>query len=238
MGLGFCTPAWVAYTVRFTALGIATAGSSAYAQLVPSVSAASAPATNSMERAQRQADNVMRWIKVHADKPRAAPAPTVKSNEPVAPVASVAKPVAAPKPAPPTLSPPTIAVEPAKPVEIPIPPVTNPPVATSPQVPAPQTITPSMPTAPEEQETDDDEPLKVKTQTLPDIPRNLRNSLTTARVLAEFTIETSGRTSKIQILNSSNRRLNEPTVSAISSWTFEPIKQARTQQVEFDFLQQ
>ena len=73
MGTGLRTPAGVMLAVQLALLGAAIQSSTAHAQLVPSVGAASAPAVDPMERAQRQADNVMRWIKVHADKPRAAP---------------------------------------------------------------------------------------------------------------------------------------------------------------------
>ena len=91
MGLGLRSPHRVMLAVQLVCFAAAIQTSTAHAQLVPSVGAASAPKEDSMERAQRQADNVMRWIKVHADKPRAAPAaaptpaPAPAAPKPVAP---------------------------------------------------------------------------------------------------------------------------------------------------------
>ena len=75
MGPGFCTPSRVMLAAQLALWGAAMHTSTALAQLVPSVGAASAPAVDPMERAQRQADNVMRWIKVTnpAPQPRQPP---------------------------------------------------------------------------------------------------------------------------------------------------------------------
>ncbi|OYU42919.1 MAG: hypothetical protein CFE44_21270, partial [Burkholderiales bacterium PBB4] len=85
-------PAWV-LSVLVGVWGIYPAHS--VAQLVAPVSGASAPEEDPMERAKRQANNVMRWIKVHSDKPRATPA---KPNEPPAPVAATPPPPPPPTP--------------------------------------------------------------------------------------------------------------------------------------------
>jgi TonB family protein len=233
MGFGFCTSARAASLMRCGALAFAAFGMAAHAQLVPSVGAASAPATDGMERAQRQADNVMRWIKVHADKPRApaaapvAPAP-VKPPEPLAakpapaPKAAVAAP-AAPAPAPTPEPAVVVAPEPVAPVVV------------APPAPAP-VVAKAPPPPPEEEE--DTTPLKVLAQPQPEIPRTLLASLTAGKVMIQFTVEPSGKTSNVEILSSANRKLNAPTMAAVSNWRFAPIKKPRTAQIEIDFLPQ
>ena len=238
MGPGFCTPSRVMLAAQLALWGAAMHTSTALAQLVPSVGAASAPAVDPMERAQRQADNVMRWIKVHSDKPRATAAAAAKPNEP-APQAAAKAPAPAPAPAPakpialaaaaPTAEPNKAVVtappEPAAPVVAPpvAPPVVPPAVlAKAPEPPAPV-------------EEEDETPLKALTQTQPVIPRNVLASLTTGKVMVKFTVEANGSVSNAEVLNSSSRQLNKPTLAAISSWRFEPIKTPRIAQVEFDF---
>ena len=76
------------------------------------------------------------------------------------------------------------------------------------------------------------------TQSQPNIPRSVLNSLNAGKVMVRFTVEANGKTSGIEVLSSSNRKLNTPTIAAVTDWRFEPIKAARTAQVEFDFLLQ
>lgn len=208
------------------------------AQLVAPVSSASAPAEDPMERAKRQANNVMRWIKVHSDKPRATPA---KPNETAAPAAATPPP--APRPAP-RVAAPAPAAEPEKPVAIAAPvaeptPVAPPPAAT-PIAPAPPVAaapamakTPPPPPPPVEEE--EDTPLKALSQPQPVLPRNILSTLNVAKVMVRFTVETNGSVSNVEVLRSSNRLLNKPTITAVSSWRFEPIKASRPAQVEIDF---
>lgn len=67
MGSGFCTPAYAARTTRCLLLAGAVWCTVTHAQLVPSFSRIPVPTHDSMERAQRQADSGLRWIKAHAD---------------------------------------------------------------------------------------------------------------------------------------------------------------------------
>lgn len=213
--------------------GVAAQTSAVYAQLVPSVGAASAPAVDPMQRAQRQADNVMRWIKVHADKPRAAPvAVAAAAPAPTPPSSPTATKAAAPK----GVAPAPIAAEPQA-TQLAAPPPAEVPAAAPVAVPAPVAAskTPPPPAPPEEE---DDAPLKAIAQPQPNIPRNVLNTLNAGKVMVRFTVEPSGKTSNVEILSSSNRKLNTPTVTAVNDWRFEPIKAARTAQVEIDFLPQ
>ncbi|MBC7620533.1 MAG: TonB family protein [Candidatus Saccharibacteria bacterium] len=211
-------------------------GSVAHAQLVVPAGAASAPAEDPMERAKRQANNVMRWIKVHADKPRAttakeaaapapAPAPvarpaprTATAPGGYAPAPEPEKSVvtAAPTPEPTTQAPPPVAA----------------PVAPPPSAAAALAIAKTSPLPIVEEE---DTPLKALSQPQPVIPRNLLSTIDTGKVMVRFMVETNGSVSNVEVLNSSSRLLNKPTVAAISTWRFEPIKAPRPAQIEIVF---
>ena len=222
MGIGFRSPTPGVLVLQLALCSAAIQTTAVHAQLVPSVGAASAPAVDPMERAQRQANNVMRWIKVHADKPR--PAPAAPTPPPVA-----AKPVT-PKAVAPVLPPP----EPQKaevaappPVEVPAPP---PVLAPAPI--APVAVAPPPPPV----EEDDETPLKALTQDQPMIPRNVLASLNgPGKVMVQFKVEANGSVSNVQVLSSSRTQLNRPTIAAVTSWRFEPIKTPRLAQIEFAF---
>ena len=214
----------------------------AQAQLVAPVGAASAPAEDPMERAKRQANNVMRWIKVHSDKPRANAA---KPNEPAA--APAPAPVA--RPAPKTAAPPanSSAYAPAAVAEKPgvaapaapdpvvlAPPPVAAPVAPPPVAAAAPAIAKAAPPAPPPEE-EEDTPLKALAQPQPVLPRNVLSTINVAKVMVRFNVEVDGSVSNVEIVRSSNRLLNKPTITAVSSWRFEPIKVARPAQVEIDF---
>ncbi len=217
--------------------GVAMCSTTAQAQLVPSVSGDSAPEEDGMERAKRQADNVMRWIKVHADKPRAAPAAPAPTPPPAPAVTRHVAPRPAPAPAPEPVAP-----EPQK-AEVAAPPPTEIPVAAPAVAPAPVVAPPAIapikaPEPPPEPKEEEEVPLKSISQAKPSIPGNVLSALNAGKVMVRFTVEPSGSTSNVEVLSSSSRRLNTPTITAVSSWKFEPIKAARTAQVEFDFLSQ
>lgn len=226
MGTGICAPIGVANTLRCAlggVVGLAILVSAAHAQLVPSTSAASAPATDAMERAQRQADNVMRWIRVHADKPRAAPAKPVpvptapKATAIAAPVSEQLKPVAVASPEP-------LAPAPTATLAVPVPPVEQ-------AVPASKEPDPE-PEPPEEEEA----PLKAIALEQPTIPSNVLLILNApSKIMVQFTVETNGSVSDIKVISSGRSQLNKPTIAAISKWRFEPIKVPRVQRVEFTF---
>lgn len=227
MGLGFCTSARVAQAMRLAVLTLATAGTTSYAQLVPSTNAASAPgaAVDPMERAKRQADNVMRWIKVHADKPRPAPVAPTPPPAPLAVKPVVPKAVALTTP--PEIQKPEAAVPPPAEIPAPLPVVVPAPIA---PVQAPVLAPP--PPVEEEEEV----PLKALAQEQPVIPRNVLASLNSpGKVMVQFMVETNGSVSNVQVLSSSRTQLNRPTIAAVTNWRFEPVKAPRVAQIEFAF---
>lgn len=237
MGFGFCTSIWGPHALRFAALGfagfagVATLGPHAYAQLVPSAASASAPVGDSMERAQRQADNVMRWIKVHSDKPRTAP---VKPAEPAAVVAAKPTTAAAPKAA-------TIAatvVDPIKPVLAAVAePIAPSPAVAPPLVAPPMVVAAAVAQVPEPLPLEEEEiPLKAIAQEQPVIPRNVLASLNAVgKVVVQFRVEANGNVGDIQVLSSTRSQLNRHTTAAVAQWRFEPIKTPRIAQIEFVF---
>lgn len=204
-----------------------------HAQLVAPAAAASAPAEDPMERAKRQANNVMRWIKVHADKPRATTAKEAVAPTP-APVARPApRTAAAPGYAPAPDSEKSVATATPAPEPTPqTPPPVAVPVAPPPNAAAAQAIakTPPPPIVEEE-----DTPLKALSQPQPVIPRNLLSTIDAGKVMVRFMVETNGSVSNVEVLSSSSRLLNKPTVAAISTWRFEPIKSPRPAQIEIAF---
>ena len=218
------------------ALALFLAGASvAHGQLVAPAGAASAPTEDPMERAKRQANNVMRWIKVHADKPRAstakeaavpAPTPVARPAPRTAPAPGYAsapeseKSVAAAAPAPQ----PTPQAPP--PVDVPLAP---PPSAAA--APAIAKTPPPQPPIVEEEDT----PLKALSQPQPVIPRNTLSTIDAGKVMVRFMVETNGSVSNVEVLSSSSRLLNKPTVAAISNWRFEPVKAPRPAQIEIVF---
>jgi TonB family protein len=227
MGTGLRTPTRVMLAVQLALLGAAIQTSTAYAQLVPSVGAASAPAVDPMERAQRQADNVMRWIKVHADKPRVAPAAPAAPTPPPAPAVTKAAPPKAVAPAPVSPEPQKVEVAAPPPVEVPVPP---PVVAPAPVAPV---IAPPPPPPPVEEE---ETPLKALAQEQPIIPRNVLASMNApGKVMVQFKVETNGSVSNVVVLNSNRTQLNKPTLAAVANWRFEPVKTPRVAQIEFAF---
>ena len=208
------------------------------AQLVAPVTPASAPATSdSMERAQRQADNVLRWIKVHADKPKAAPANppptpspvaakpparnTAAANAAAAAAAAAVASVAAPAP---ETEPPPVAQD-APPAYATAPAVSAPaPVQAAPQPPP----VPAVAVEPEIV-------LVAISQAQPELSKKIVETLNNDRVNVRFTVLPNGTVTNADIVQSSNRRLNKPTLDAVSTWSFQPIRANHTVTVELAF---
>lgn len=222
-------------------LGVAlfmAGGTAAHAQLVAPASGSSAPEEDPMERAKRQANNVMRWIKVHSDKPRATAAkePAAPPAPPPAPAARpAAKTAAAPAPAPvPEAEKPLATAAPAAVPTPQAPPPVAAPVAPPPTAAAAPAIAKAPPPPPPVEE-EDETPLKALSQPQPVIPRNVLATVNQGKVMVRFIVEPNGSVSNVEVLSSSSRLLNKPTVTAISTWRFEPIKTPRTAQIEIAF---
>jgi protein TonB len=195
--------------------------------IAPLAALAQTPASTdaAQDRSQKQSDSVYRWIKMHSEpirKPEAAPKPRPKVE--AAPVAT-RKPEAAPaspsEPAP-TVEPP-IDVPSATAVPAP------PPEAAS----APASVA-AAPAAPAVVEAEDGD-LRPIRQPQPEIPRELRTSVVTGRVMLSFTVQTDGSVAEATVVRTTNRRLAKPALDAVSQWRFEPIRTARAVQVEIEF---
>lgn len=213
-----------------------------------------------LDRAQKQADAVFRWIKVHTDKPAAAPAPAAAKPAP-APAPVVAK-RPAPPPAPqsaaarppsngPESGAPSVqasaASEPAPEATVvaaeaspassaePGAPVVLASAAPSP-APSPAVQTAAQAgTAPAAAEPEEDMPLRLITKVEPNIPRHLRKSLSSGTAQVKFTVEPDGRVSQASTMTASNIRFANIAVEAIKQWRFAPIKRAQEAAVEVNF---
>ena len=221
------------YTIAAVLLGVGAIPALTQAQLVPSVtanapsSAASGP--SGLERAQRQVDNVYKWIKL-ADKPRPAPTPPPTSPPAPAPRPAATKPAAAL-----AAVAPAVASSPA-PAEVIAPPM----VATPEPQPAPA-VAPVMAPPPvqvakaPEPVIEEETPLRILSQEQPTVPRELRNDLENARVMMAFLVGIDGKVTNARAISSTNRKLERPTITAVSTWLFAPIKTPREVQVEIEF---
>jgi len=169
------------------------------------------------ERAQRDADKVFQWIRLHADKPRRA-----RDEKEVQPAAVVR---------------PAKAVRPATPLEPPAP--SEPPAATpapletprvDPVAAAPVAVAPASPLEPEE-----DDPLVFVHQVEPDFPRLAMRSLRKGSVRVRFEVKPDGTIGRTEVVKTSNGRLNEAAVAAVAQWRFQPLRHAQAGFVDLEF---
>lgn len=221
------------------ALPLACLGALAWATAyTPAFSQTNTPSANgtdaAQERSQRQSDSVYRWIKLHAEPARKPEAPKPRAR----PGGNA---TAAPKP---DVSPASVAVESqqatddtaAKPSTADTETATNNQPVAAPTVqsaPAAPVAVASAPVVEVEMD------LKPLFQPQPEIPRDMRASIANGRVILGFTVQPDGTVTEASILRTTNRRLGKPALDAVSQWRFEPIRVARTAQVEIEFnLQQ
>ncbi len=208
----------------------ATAYTPVYAQLPdPAAKAAQASA---MERSQRQADNVYRWIKLHADAPRKADPNRVRpKNESPSLVARKLD----GQPADPA-SPQTPSSDVAE-VDMPV--TSAQAEALLEQAPTGAGVTTRVDTvlapAPVAPVPEVEIALRAIEQPQPEFPRDLRNTITQGKVLLAFTVQPDGSVSAASVLSATNRKLSKPALDAVSRWRFEPIRMARATQVEIAF---
>jgi len=207
----------------------------------PAFSQTPAPSANStdaaQERSQRQSDSVYRWIRLHTEparkpesvKPRARP-----DGNALAPR----------KPALPAANAPVEPQQAAEEVAVTAPAVgpetasdNQPAVAATPPASAPDTTAAAAAALPETVTVDEPD-LKPIAQPQPEIPRDLRATIANGRVILSFTVQPDGTVKDAAVLRSTNRRLSKPALDAVYKWRFEPIRVARTTQVEFEFTLQ
>jgi TonB family protein len=212
----------------------------------------------SLERAQKQADQVFHWIKLTGEKttPKAAPAPAP------APAPTVAKKAPAPAPAPVTAKAPAAssdavssapapaALAATAPAPAPAPavaeakPAAEPPatVVASAGTPTPAVDAPtvaaarvSAPPPPPEPEPEDDTPIRLIERVDPVIPPQLKATMVTGFAQVRFTIQPNGTVSAASPLKASHARLGVVAAAAVKQWRFAPIPKAREVAIELAF---
>lgn len=195
-------------------------------------SKSAATVDSAADRSQRQSDNVYRWIKMHAEparKPEASKPETVRSrpkSETATPLATsgsnrVPEPEEAPAAVPSPTSNTTALVAPSVAAVDPNALLRDAPPAAGRAQAAPE---------PEREDT-----LTVLAQPQPDIPRDLRNTLSSGKVTLAFTVQPDGSVRDPSVVSSSHRRLNRPALEAVAQWKFAPIRTAQAAKVELEF---
>lgn len=228
------------------ALPLACLGALAWATAyTPAFSQTTTPSANStdaaQERSQRQSDSVYRWIRLHAEPARKPEVPKPRGR-PEGNAAAPRKPDA--RPTNTTTEPQQAAAEAA---------AQSSPQDTEVATDSQAAVVPAMQSASAPPATSNDAPaavasapvveveidLKPLFQPQPEIPRDMRASIANGRVVLGFTVQPDGTVIEASILRTTNRRLGKPALDAVSQWRFEPIRVARTAQVEIEFnLQQ
>ncbi|HNV58704.1 MAG TPA: TonB family protein [Rhodoferax sp.] len=194
--------------------------------------AAKAAQSSAMERSQRQADNVYRWIKLHADAPRKVDPTRVrpKNESPNLLAGKLDNPSA--EPVSPQTPPPNLA-------EVDMPITSAQAEALLEQSPTGAGVTTRVDTAlapaPVAPVPEVETALKAIEQPQPEFPRDLRNTITQGKVLLAFTVQPDGTVSAASVLSATNRKLSKPALEAVTRWRFEPIRMARATQVEIAF---
>ncbi|MGM9514928.1 energy transducer TonB [Roseateles sp. DB2] len=209
----------------------------------PAGKAGSASGISDSDRAKRDADKVLQWIKFHAThsakpeapapapKPaQAAKAPAPKPGNAPAPATAQAAQAAASVPAPAASQEQQLAAsrEPESPAPKPelvaAAPATPPaPPATEPARPAPQP------------EPEEEVALRLIQKVDPDIPRQLANNIRNGSVMVRFMVKPDGSTTKVEALGSANKRLASSAIAAVQQWKFAPIPKPREATVEIGF---
>lgn len=255
-----CRP-WAPPSTRWCALALTLTLSPLNNALAQSEPAASAPDSR-MERAQKAADAVFRWIKLNADKPgvRAnapAPAPAPTAAAPASPPpAALQTPVQRRAPARPTLA----QTPPAASTETPPPAV---PASALAQAPAPQaasseptalaatpastpaqTVALATPASPRptaapapapEPEPEELQPLQLVYRVEPTMPRLPPQLQRDGMAQVQFTVQPDGHVSQAQVIKASHSRYGTAAVDAVRLWRFSPIAHAREAAVEIRF---
>ncbi len=207
-----------------------------HAQQAPSPAKAASD-TAAIERSQRQSDNVYRWIKYFADQPKKPDAnkPRAKTDAPAPAPATARKP---------ELKGPAAETEAAS---VAATPTQAAPAASAPgdaqQAPSvdalPVVASAAAPAAAEPEATvETAQPLVPVAVVEPTIPRELRNESINTKVRLSFTVQTDGTVGTPSVISGNNRRLNKSAVDALAQWRFEPIRNERTTQIEFQFTQE
>jgi TonB family protein len=219
---------------------------------IPLLSAAQAPvpALSDLERARRDAEKVLSFIKFQTVKTKPAAEPGDKPRKLAAPApqrpAAVARPAeitATAEPVVPTHAPAQAATNALQALDPVAPPPPQQPIASF-SAPATQPATqPSAAVLAAETETepeaDDHEevPLQIQRFIAPVLSRSVQATLVggSRKVTVRFTVEANGTVSKAEAAADVPRRFARPATDAVLQWRFAPLPQPRTVDVEIDF---
>jgi len=80
-----------------------------------------------------------------------------------------------------------------------------------------------------------DETLRPVYQTDPQFPQNLLRSLRKGQVQVRFQVLPDGSVAELQVLSSSNARLNQAALTAVAQWRFAPLKKTQSGRVDLGF---
>lgn len=211
---------------------------------LPALAQTAPKPSDEMERAQRDADKVFKMILINSDAPRKKRAPDAGTA-----AANAAAPAAVVKaPAPTGNSPAATAAaqaamaqrsgdgSPAASTAAAVQVATAPAVAVPMPTPAAAVLAPaSLAAAAVEDEDDDDSPLVATSQVRPTYRANVLRDLGRGSVRVRFEVQPDGSVAKQEVVSSSNRSLNNPTLQAVSQWKFVPIKKPRQAEIELGF---
>lgn len=191
------------------------------------------------ERAQRDADNVYRWILIHADKPRkSGPArdekaagvparakPAVRAADPVTAAGGNATVEPVPVPS-------AVAQAPVAAAALPVAATASP----SPEVVAAAVSVSQPPAAPTVAEAERlDEPLTPVFRADPQFPPILLRTLRKGEVQVRFTVLPDGSVAEPAVVTTSNPRLNPSALAAVALWRFAPLRKAQSGVVDLGF---
>lgn len=223
-------PGWLLVVIGSLAAGAA----GAQAELVAK------PELSAEERAQKQADKVLTFIKLLSVKPppkraaEAAPAQTANTAQakplPKAPpkVAGAAAVLAEAR------QPALAEAATQRPLDAAAPATLLAAASLSAAAVQPELLPPSTPSAPPQAEP---EPpvLKLLSKVEPEIPRQLQADFKGGAVTVRFMVQTDGSVTQAQALQSSHKRLSLAAVTAVNQWRFAPLPAPREATVDIAF---
>ncbi|HJV94734.1 MAG TPA: TonB family protein [Albitalea sp.] len=179
------------------------------------------------ERAQRDADRVFQWIRIHADKPRKTTPVREEKAQAVAPAAKpAAKPVAKATATATATDASTAATANRAAEPSPAKPVAN----TQADAALLASIAPPPAVVPEP-----DAPLVPIVRTEPSFPGNLMRLLRKGMVQVSFTVEPDGSVTQAQAVTTTNPRLNQAALATVAQWRFQPLRHAQQAVVDLGF---
>jgi TonB family protein len=199
------------------------------------------PPLSAEERAQKQADRVFTFIRLHTDKApakRVAPAEAAATPGPaVAIAATQAKALAKPQSKPalagaaPADARPTASVEPAA---EPLAPATLLAAASLSAASVQPELLP-QPQALARQAEPEPPALQLLSKVEPEIPRQLQADFKGGSVTLRFVVQPDGSVAQTQALKSSHKRLTVAAIAAVNQWRFAPLPAPREATVDIAF---